>query len=152
MTTSQDPTDLPAVAARLIDTIDELTKSINELLHRTARSEEEIARSKKQTRWQWAAILAVAVLFAIQGFTTYQQVQTSRATIQNSQALASVQGDVLCPVWAVFLGGFNPSTRAPGPDRATYEATYAVIRDGYNRLGCTTPFVPPPTTRVTPPK
>lgn len=136
MTAPQDPTDLPAVASQLIKTIDELTKSIHELLHRTARSE-------KQTRWQWVVLAAVSILFAVQGVTTYQQIQTS-------STLDDTRGEVLCPVWSIFLGGYNPSTRAPGRDRDTYEATYAVIRDGYNRLGCTTPLVPPPTTRVTP--
>jgi len=141
--TAQDPTDLPAVAAQLIKTIDELTKSIQELLHRTARSE-------KQTRWQWVVIAAVVLIFAVQGVTTYQQIQTNRTTVQNSQTLASVQGDVLCPLYAVVLGGYNPTTRTEGRDRDTYQATYAVMRDGFARLGCTTPLVPPPTSRATP--
>ncbi len=143
MTTAQDPTDLPAVASQLIKTIDELTKSIQELLHRTARSEEQIARSERQTRWQWVVIGLIAVLFAVQGFTTYQQVQTNNR-------LDDTRAEVLCPVWSIFLGGYNPATRAPGRDRDTYTATYGVIRDGYDRLGCTTPLVPPPSTRVTP--
>lgn len=145
MTEPQDPNDLPAVAARLITTIEGLTESIKDLLERTARSEEEIARSKQQTRWQWVVIAAIAVLFAVAGLTVYQQAQT------NSR-LDDTRAEVLCPLWSVFLGSYNPSTRAPGQDRETYEATFAVIRDGYNRLGCTTPFVPPPTSRSTPPK
>jgi len=138
MTAPQDPTDLPAVAAQLIKTIDELTKSIQELLHRTARSE-------KQTKWQWVVIGAISILFAVQGFTTYQQVQTSAR-------LDDTRSGVLCPLFSVFLGSYNPTTRAAGADRETYEATFAVIRGGYRDLACTTPFVPPPTTRVTPPK
>jgi hypothetical protein len=143
--TEPDPADLPAVAAQLIRTIDDLTKSIKELLDRTARSEEQIARSEKQTRWQWVVIGAIAILFAIQGFTTYQQVQTSTR-------LDDTRSGVLCPLFSVFLGSYNPTTRAAGTDRETYEATFAVIREGYRDLGCTTPFVPPPTSRSTPPK
>ena len=138
MTEPQDPTDLPAVAARLIKTIDDLTKSIHELLERTAKSE-------RQTRWQWVVIAAIAVLFAGGGLMAYQQLQTDRT-------LAETRGDVLCPIYAVWLGAYNPSSRAPGPDRTTYEATYVVMRDGYNRLGCTNPLVPPPTTRPDPPR
>jgi hypothetical protein len=145
MTAPVDPKDLPGVALQLIETIDELTKSINELLHRTARSEEQIARSERQTRWQWVVITAIAVLFTVQGVTTYQQVQTSNR-------LDDTRAGVLCPLFSVFLGSYNPTTRAAGADRETYEATFAVIRGGYHDLACTTPFVPPPTTRPAPPK
>ena len=136
--TAQDPTDLPAVAAKLIETIDELTKAIQDLLHRTARSE-------KQTRRQWIVIGLIAVVTAFSGITYYQQIQTS-------QTLDATRGDVLCPTWAVFLGSYNPSTRAEGADREYYEETFVVIRDGYKQLGCTLPLVPPATPRSSPPR
>ena len=139
----EDPADLPAVAARLITTIDELTKSIHELLERTAKSE-------KQTRWQWVAIVAIALLFAVQGFSTYQQVQTNKAVIEASKSAGATRSE-LCSLYSVFLGSYNPSTRAPGTDRDTYELTYKTFREGYNRLECTTPYVPPATPRSSPP-
>jgi len=135
--TAPDPNDLPAVAARLIETIEGLTESIQDLLHRTARSE-------KQARWQWLVIGLIAVVTVFSGITYYQQIQTSKS-------LDATRGDVLCPLYAVFLGSYNPSTRAPGADRDTYEATFVVIRDGYERLDCTLPLVPPATPRSSPP-
>jgi len=144
-----DPKDLPAVALQLIQTIDELTKSIQELLHRTTRSEEQIARSERQTRWQWVVIAAIAILFTIQGFTTYQQIQTNQALIETSNSVVLTRAE-MCTMYSVFLGSYNPSSRAEGVDRATYEGAYASFRAGYKRLACTAPLVPPPTSRATP--
>ena len=127
--TAQDPTDLPAVAAKLIETIDELTKAIQDLLHRTARSE-------KQTRRQWVVIGLIAVVTAFSGVNYYQQAQT-----RSEQ----------CSMYSVFLGSYNPSTRAEGAGRDAYESALAAFREGYLRLGCTTPYVPPATPRSSPP-
>jgi len=140
--TEPDPADLPAVALQLIQTIDKLTKSIDELLHRTARSE-------RQTRWQWVVIAAIAILFTVQGFTTYQQIQTNQALIETSNSVVLTRAE-MCTMYSVFLGSYNPSSRAEGVDRATYEGAYASFRAGYKRLACTSPLVPPATSRATP--
>jgi hypothetical protein len=138
MTTSQDPTDLPAVAAKLIETIDDLTRAIQDLLQRTARSETHL-------KIMWVFVALVVFLTGGMAVTYYQQVQTTNA-------LNDTRNEVLCPWNAIFIGSYNPTSRAEGPDRDAYEAAFVVIRDSYRRLGCTTPFVPPPTSRSTPPK
>lgn len=133
----QDPADLPAVAAKLIETIAELTEAIQDLLRRTARSETHI-------RVMWGVVGVVVFLAGGMSALFYQQSQTNAR-------LDDTRSGVLCPLYSVFLGSYNPSTRAPGTDRDTYEATFAVIRDGYKDLGCTTPLVPPATSRSNPP-
>lgn len=135
--TAPDPNDLPAVAARLIETIDDLTKAIQDLLSRTARSE-------RREKMMWGVIGLVAALAVGMSLTYYQQIQTSKS-------LDATRGDVLCPLYSIFLGSYNPSTRASGADRDSYEAAFVVIRDGYERLECTLPLVPPATPRSSPP-
>lgn len=135
--TAPDPADLPAVALRLIETIKDLTTAIEDLLSRTARSE-------RREKIMWGVIALVLVLTGAMASTYYQQAQTSKA-------LDDTRNEVLCPWNSIFLGSYNPSSRAPGPDREAYEASFVIIRDSYVRLGCTTPWVPPPTTRSSPP-
>jgi hypothetical protein len=136
--TEPDPTNLPAVAAKLITTIDGLTAAINDLLRRTARSERFIA-------FTVAGLVLDLGLTIVAGFLMYSQYSTN-ATLEDTR------GEVLCPLYSVFLGSYNPSTRSPGTDRKTYEDTFQVIRDGYQHLGCTSPLVPPATPHAAPPK
>lgn len=73
---------------------------------------------------------------------------------QTAASLADTRGEVLCPLYSVFLGSYNPGTRAPGVDREAYESIYAQFRASYQHLNCTTPLVPKPTptTNAPPPK
>jgi hypothetical protein len=71
---------------------------------------------------------------------------------RTADALDDTRGEVLCPLYASFLGAYNPNSRAPGTDRATYESVFAQMRAGYVHLNCTTPFVPKPTPTAPAPK
>lgn len=134
--TAPDPKDLPAVAARLIQTIDGLTEAIHDLLRRTSRSE-------TQLKIMWVVVGLVVFLAGGMSLTYYQQAQTDRS-------LTATRSE-LCSLYSVFLGSYNPSTRQAGPDRDAYEAAFVSFREGYLRLECTSPFVPPATPRSSPP-
>jgi hypothetical protein len=127
--TEPDPSNLPAVAKELIITIAGLTSAIQDLLRRTTRSERLIA-------FTVMGLILDLCLTIVAGFLVYSQYSTNAA-------LDDTRSEVLCPLYSVFLGSYNPNTRAAGQDRKTYEDTFQVIRAGYAHLGCTSPLVPP---------
>jgi hypothetical protein len=69
---------------------------------------------------------------------------------QTAAQVADTRNEILCPLYASWLGTYNPTTRAPGLDRATYENVFGQMRGQYEHLACTTPLVPKPTP-TTPP-
>jgi hypothetical protein len=64
---------------------------------------------------------------------------------QTAAQVADTRNEILCPLYASWLGTYNPNTRAPGLDRATYENVFGQMRVQYQHLSCTTPLVPKPT-------
>lgn len=123
--------------APLIAAVEALRKAVEALVTRAEKSERRIA----------GIVIAIIIdLIFTSGFAAlYYQQQRTAAT------LADTRAEVLCPLYAVFLGAYNPASRAPGPDREAYENAFAQFRYSYQRLQCTTPLVPAPTTKATPP-
>jgi len=70
---------------------------------------------------------------------------------RTADALDDTRNQVLCPLFAGWLGTYNPNSRAPGHDRDTYEDVFAQMRGTYQHLACTTPLVPKPTPTTPPP-
>jgi hypothetical protein len=70
---------------------------------------------------------------------------------QTAAQVADTRNEILCPLYASWLGTYNPNTRAPGLDRATYENVFGQMRAQYQHLQCTTPLVPKPTPTSAPP-
>jgi hypothetical protein len=54
-----------------------------------------------------------------------------------------VTQEVLCPLFSLVLGGYDPDSRPVGPARDQYVATFAEFSRIYMRLECTAPAVPP---------
>ncbi len=79
-----------------------------------------------------AATIIAILVFAV-GFVGYRGIVTDKRV------------DGLCPILALVVGGADPNSRAPGPDREQYVRAVEVMRQAYSDLGCTTPFVPPRT-------
>lgn len=71
---------------------------------------------------------------------------------QTAAQVADTRNEVLCPLYAGWLGTYNPVSRASGHDRDTYENVFELMRVQYQHLQCTTPLVPKPApTTVSPP-
>lgn len=120
-----------AAIAPLVQSVEGLRLAVESLVKRAEKSERRIA----------GIVIAICIdLIFTGGFAAlyYQQERTA-------SELADTRAGVLCPQYSVFLGGYNPSTRAPGPDRDTYEQIYAQFRASYAHLDCQTPLVPKPT-------
>lgn len=54
-----------------------------------------------------------------------------------------VRSQVLCPMFNVFIGSYDPGSRTAGPDRDKYEDNFRQMRDQRDALRCTGPLVPP---------
>jgi hypothetical protein len=154
---SEDLGDLSDQADKLGVKVDDLgvkvdrqTKSLVELGQRQTRTEQ------MSTRTAVAAVIAIAVL-AGGSWLGYRQVVSAaqlsgvveQQRIANQQLAAVVADqrrvteDALCPVFALLIGGYDPSTRPPGEAREQYERTFQTFRDSYDALRCTAQLVPP---------
>lgn len=122
----------------------ELTVSVKTLTETVEKLVARMERSEKHRQGMWLVLAVLFVLTIGMSITYYQQTQTSKT-------LGATRAE-LCSLYSVFLGSYNPSSRQAGPDRVAYEAAFVTFREGYLRLECTLPYVPPPTTRPNPPK
>lgn len=93
-------------------------------------------RSDRDRKWVVVAVLILAAMVLAGGWVLYRGEQTAREQQQ-------LRSDVLCPLYGLILGGYDPETRPPGDARQKYEDTFVVIRQGYGVLRCTAPLVPP---------
>lgn len=136
-----------AAVAPLVEAVGALRTAIEGLEVRADRARKNIT----------GIVIAVVIdLIFTAGITIVYigQEQTAASQAQTAASLADTRGEVLCPLYSVFLGSYNPATRAPGVDREAYESIYAQFRASYQHLNCTTPLVPKPTptTNAPPPK
>ena len=103
--------------------------------------------SRRRVRFEliFAAIWLVVGLLLVVGLVAllaYVAVGAQR----NATDQAQLRNDVLCPLYGIFLGSYNPKTRDNNPDpaaRAKYEDAFVKIRDGWNSMNCSDPIVPP---------
>ena len=106
------------------------------------RVHERLDRSDRDRRRFITALIALAMLAAFLGVEAVRLEEAIRGQNQ-------LRGDVLCPLYGLILGGYDPDSRDPDgtkPEaRRKYEETFTVIREGYAALGCTNALVPPRT-------
>jgi hypothetical protein len=122
--------------APLVEAVEGLRDAVESLVLRAERSEKRIA----------GIVIAIVIDLIFTGGFALLYYNQSRTEAQ----LADTRYEVLCPLFASWLGTYNPVTRAPGLDRATYENVFGQMRSQYEHLQCTTPLVPKPTPTTTP--
>lgn len=158
--TEPNPTDLPAVASKLIESIGELTRAIQMLMDRAEASERKIAATEKtvadtqelaeantkrvKTNEHKANFLRGLLLFdmllTVLGFLLGFYIFHTNARI-----------DAVCPYAAFDIGTYAPQTRSPGVDRDQYIDSFNTMRAEFLDLDCGSkyPIVPgaahPPT-------
>lgn len=129
------PLDLAAEVARLTRRTEELTKAVANLDGRAAKAE----RISKGAAF--VVILSVVALLALGWVAAGQQATANRleALIQRS----------LCPVFALVVGGYDPTTRQlnkdgtyTGSPREAYDQNAKVMQASYVELDCANPIVP----------
>jgi hypothetical protein len=144
--TEPDPTDLPAVASKLITTIGELTRAIQMLMDRADAAEarlkatEDLAKSntnrtkRNERKAHTIRILVAAdIMFTLVGSVlVYYLVHTN------------FRIDAVCPYAAFDIGTYAPLSRAAGPARDQYVASFDKMRAEFIDLDCGSayPIVP----------
>ena len=129
-------TDLAAVQV-LVASVDGLRRAVESVVDRADKAERRVSGIT------FAIIADVLLTFAFAGLYFYAD--------HTANALDDTRSQVLCPMYAAWLGSFNPVSRAAGQDRATYEDVFSQMRDAYQHLACHTALVPRPTTAPPPP-
>lgn len=127
---------LGAIGESLVAAVGELRKSVVALIDRADKSE-------KRVKGVVTAIVLDLFITGILGLLYWNQQHTA-------DLLSDTRQQVLCPMYASWLGSYNPVSRAPGQDRQTYVDVFAQMRQQYDHLQCTTPLVPRPTPTPTP--
>jgi hypothetical protein len=137
---------LAVVAAELGAEVARLTAASEAQAHAisvlTAEVKTRTWKTTLKIRWMVALVILDLVLSGAM-LVGYLKINT----LVDSQE--SVRAQVLCPFYKVILGSYQPETRAPGPDRTKYEATFKEMWGQYGALRCVGALVPPRTDLVT---
>jgi hypothetical protein len=117
---------------------DELRKEVARLRLAVTQLKPRVERAERVSIRTAIASVIILILVVAVGFVGYRGLVTEQ---QVSFANARIDG--ICPVLALVVGGADPNSRAPGPDRDAYVQALQVMRKSYDDLNCTTPLVPP---------
>ena len=116
-----------------------LDDDVKQLTGEVHRLNDRADRTDRDKRWLIVGLLLVVALVALVAFVAVRAQQTA-------DDQAQLRGDVLCPLYSIFLGAYDPKTRDNNPDpeaRRKYEDAYVKIRHGWDVMQCTDPLVPP---------
>lgn len=134
--------ELAAEVARLA----EASKGQADALERlTVEVRNKTWKTTVKIRWMIALVVLCLIL---SGATLIGYFRTSDL-IANQEV---IKGQVLCPMYKIFLGSYQPETRTPGADRDKYEAAFKDMWTQYGALNCTGALVPPRYDLPHPPK
>lgn len=127
-----DDVVLADVLVQLTELTDETTKLrvATEGIVPTVQAEQ---RRSRTTRILLGVQALVLLIVALLGLALWDVVRQQDRTTQQA----------FCPVFGLLLGGYNPESRPPGPDRDAYNATFATFTTSYQALECDSPIVPP---------
>lgn len=123
--------------------------------------EEQNTHNSRKIGWSigaaaFAVVLSALVLVGYFKLVTLfeQQAQTSARLEVIIEQQDVIRRDAVCLILSYLVGGYDPSSRAPGAARETAEENLAAQRHVYSDvLRCATPLVPPRGDLVTkPPK
>lgn len=116
---------------------EELRKEVSRLRLAVTQLKPRVERAERVSIRTAIASVIILVLVVAVGFVGYRGIVT-----EQSAAYANTRLDGLCPILALVVGGADPNTRAPGPDREAYIENVRVMLQAYRDLGCTSPLVP----------
>lgn len=121
--------------AELTTGVRALRASVQELGERTHRSERDITRARWYVRGVAGAAVLGLALTVVGGLLYLGQRDTDRRLTAAVAEQERTRGEVLCPLYGVFLASYRPAAQ-PAAQRAQYEQAFAVIREGAEALDC----------------
>lgn len=120
----------------LTDKVGSLTLAVEHLDRRTNRTE----RVQMWVVFGLLLDLVLSVAVALVVTNQFSQAADLRHAVERERVTRE-QG--LCPLYALLVGSYNPSSRTPGPDRDNYTKAFQTMRDAYEALECKQAPVPP---------
>jgi len=126
---------LASQAKLLTERVAELALSVDQLDRRTTRSERVTAGVVFGLLLD--LVLSIAVAFVLSNL--FQTNDRLEAAIERE---AQTRQEVLCPLYGLIVGAYNPTSRPEGPQRDEYVRNFQVIMDSYPKLSCATVVVP----------
>lgn len=120
--------------------LDDDVKQLTEEVHRLNERQD---KTDKIWRFLVTGLLMVVALVCLLGYVAFRAERTAREQEQ-------LRSDVLCPLYGIFLGAYDPASRDNNPDpqaRAKYDDAYRKINNGWSIMQCTDPIVPPRTAK-----
>jgi hypothetical protein len=127
---------------RLTDQAKELRNAVAALALSVDQLDRRTTRSERITTAVVLILMIVLVLAVAVGITLAQQFAINDRLETAIQREAQTRQQVLCPLYRLLVGSYNPESRPPGPARDEYLRTSKVILDSYPRLDCTNPVTP----------
>lgn len=132
--------ELVAVAVGLGEEVTRLTVASDAQASATRNLRVEIEKKTWKTtikiRWMIALVILDLVLSGamLVGYLKIKDLVDDQEVVRSQ---------VLCPMFNVFLGSYQPETRNVGPDRDKYEANFREMRNQRAALHCRGDLVPP---------
>lgn len=145
--------DLQAHRDELVQKLDVITRELLSFKATVTVLTGDLATEKKRSRRE-RLVLRVAVgglildlvLSVLVGVGYLRQAQTSKQQGEIVAQQENTRSDVLCPLFAIFIGAYDPTSRTEGYAREAYEETYRKLRKINNEvLRCNEAPVPPRT-------
>jgi len=125
-----------AEQAKLLgDKVNALALAAEQIERRTTRSERVTTGVVVGLLLDLVLSIAVAVVLA-QLFATNHRLEDA------IEREAQTRQEVLCPLYGLIVGAYNPESRPPGPARDEYLRSTKVILDSYPKLNCANPVTP----------
>lgn len=134
---------LAVIAAKLGAKVDRLTDAVDRLDKRYAVLESRTGTVERRSARTVAGALLVVAALVIGGLLGYSQVVTSDRLSTVVEDQRRVTQEVLCPLFALVLGGYDPDSRPAGAARDQYVQAFGEFSRLYTKLQCTAPTVPP---------
>lgn len=121
---------LTQVATTLADRVERLGDKVEANSKKVDANSAKVDKNTHRTRIKIRWIIALVVFDLI----------LSGAVTVGYFKIREIVNNAICPLFSIFVGSYDPESRAPGPGRDVYEDNFRKIRViYYDVLTCTTP-------------
>lgn len=126
------------------DSLDSIAKSVARLTGLAQALAEglqaQIVKAARIQRAVGAVVVALALGAGVIGYQVAKLKQLGDVAAENGRHIAEIQertsGQVLCPMWEMFLGSYRADHPEAVRDPKAYEQAFSVIEAGAATLGC----------------